>query len=175
MAAVIAGALAAPPASPAERGLAGLFAPYHQATDQGYAYRYYAPEPGPTPIVSATVHYPDGRPDRTVRLPSRGVAPRLRYQRQLALANHLVVDFETARAETGDGGRSLWARSYARHLARTHPGCSSIALYTQVHLIPDPERVREALATPGVRRIDLDAEEFFTTPERIGDYPCDGL
>jgi hypothetical protein len=172
-AAILGGAWAAPPSSPLERGLAQLFAPYHQAIDQGYAYRYYAPEPGPTPVVTAQIHFEDGRPDATVRLPERGTWPRLRYQRQLALANHLFEDFEAARALTGEGRRSHWAQSYARHLGKTYPGSTSVTLYVQMHLIPDPERVRESLAGPRSSRVDLDAEEFYTTPERIGEYPCD--
>jgi hypothetical protein len=172
-AAILAGAWAAPPSSPLEHGLARLFAPYHQAIDQGYAYRYYAPEPGPTPVVTAHLHFEDGRPDVTVRLPERGTWPRLRYQRQLALANHLFEDFEAARAQTGEGRRSRWAQSYARHLSKTYPGSTSVTLYVQMHLIPDPEGVRESLAGPRSSRVDLDAEEFYTTPERIGEYPCD--
>ena len=47
---------------------------------------------------------------------------------------------------------------------------------SQLHLIPDPERVREALATPGATAGSTSyAEEFYTTPERIGDFPCDGF
>lgn len=172
-AAILAGAWAAPPSSPLERGLAHLFAAYHQIIDQGYAYRYYAPEPGPTPVVTAKIHFEDGRPDAAVRLPERGTWPRLRYQRQLALANHLFEDFEAARAMTGEGRRSHWARSYARHLGKTYPGSTSVTLYVQMHLIPDPERVRESLAGPRSSRVDLDADEFYTTPERIGEYPCD--
>lgn len=175
LAALLVGAFAAPPSSLLERALHPFFAPYFQVVDQGYAYRYYAPEPGPTPVATATIRYPDGRPEETVRLPDRGAWPRLRYQRQLALANHLMVDFQTARAVTGDGGLSRWARSYARHLARTRPGCATITLFAQEHLIPDPERVRQALAAPGRPRVDLDAEEFYTTPERIGEFPCDAF
>jgi hypothetical protein len=173
--AILLGALAAPPSSVLERDVVRLFAPYHQLIDQGYAYRYYAPEPGPTPIATATIRYADGRADEVVRLPDRGARPRLRYQRQLALANHLIADFEAAREVTGDGSRSPWARSYARHLARARPGSTSVILYAQSHLIPDPERVREALSAPGRPRVDLDAEEFYTTPERIGEFPCDAF
>ena len=82
-----------------ERAVADVFAPYHQVVDQGYAYRYYAPEPGPTPVVTASIHYADGRPEETVRLPARGTLPRLRYQRQLALANHLMSDFDGGPAD----------------------------------------------------------------------------
>ncbi|WP_406697709.1 hypothetical protein V5E97_02500 [Singulisphaera sp. Ch08] len=173
--AVLAGALAAPPASVLEQELVRPFGGYLQRIDQGYTYRYYAPEPPPTPIATATIHYADGRPDETIRLPDRTVRPSLRYQRQLALANHLVVDFETARAMTGDGTRSTWARSYARHLAKSRPGATTITLFTQTHLIPDLEQVRQELAAPGRPRVNLDAEEFYTTPERIGEFPCDAL
>ena len=33
--------------------------------------------------------------------------------------------------------------------AQVHPGCTSVTLHAQQHLIPDPEHVREALARPG--------------------------
>src|SRR5262249_8139109 len=141
-------------------------------TDQGYAYRFYAPEPGATPVVTATIRYADGRPEETVRLPTRGVWPRLRYQRQLALANHLFNDFEAVRTRTGDGSQSRWALSFARHLCRSHPGASGVTLRVQMHMIPDIREVHDALERPG-GHVDLDAEEFLTTPERIGDYPCD--
>ena len=172
-AAVLTGALAAPPSSPLERSAAERFAWYHRIFDQGYGYRYYAPEPGPTPVVTATIRYDDGRPEETVRLPERGVKPRLRYQRQLALANHLVSDFETARRIGGGGVESVYARSYARHLARTHPGSASVTLYSRLHLIPDPRLVQESIREG--RPVDLDAEEFYTAPERIGEFPCDAF
>lgn len=174
-AAILAGALASPPSSLLEQALVRPFGGYLNRIDQGYTYRYYAPEPPPTPIATATIRYADGRPDETVRLPDRTVRPSLRYQRQLALANHLMTDFETARAMTGDGAQSNWAKSYARHLAKSRPDASSIILSTQMHLIPDPERVRQELAAPGHRRVNLDAEEFYTTPERIGEFPCDAF
>lgn len=171
--AILAGAFGAPPSSPLELGLARQFAPYHQWIDQGYSYRYFAPEPGPTPVVTARLRFADGRPEVTVRLPDRGLRPRLRYQRQLALANYLASDFARAREREGDGSPSRWAASYARHLCKTAPGCAGVTLYVQSHLIPDPDRVREAPAAPGGARVDLDAEEYYTTPERIGEFPCD--
>jgi hypothetical protein len=172
LSAVLAGTLAAPPASMLERGIAEQFAPYHQLIDQGQSYRYYAPEPGPTPIVTATIRYGDGRPDETLRIPERGVLPRLRYQRQLALANHLASEYQAARQATGDGANSHYARSYARHISASKPGCASITLYLQTHLLPNNEAVRQSLERG--QPVDLDAEEFYTAPERIGEFPCDG-
>jgi hypothetical protein len=170
--AVLAGALRADPSSPLERAVAGLFEGYYRAVDQGHTYRYYAPEPGPTPVVTAAIRFDDGRPEESVRLPAKGVSPRLRYQRQLALAYHLTSDFEAAKREAGEGSRSAWARSYARHLARSRPGCATVTLYTQAHLIPDPAAVAQAVRER--RKVDLDADEFYTAPERIGEYPCGG-
>ena len=166
-AAIWVGAWAAPPDSGLQRALAGKFASYHQAIDQGYSYRYYSPEPPPTPVVTATLAFRDGRPDETVRLPGRGTWPRLRYQRQLALANALAADFEDARTHAGDGSRSRWAHAFATHLGRDHPGCSEVTLRLQMHLIPPLEQV------VGREKLDLDADEFYTAPERIGVYPCD--
>ena len=164
---MLSGALAAADnASLLERSVANRFVSYHQLIDQGYTYRYYAPEPGPTPVVTAVIQYGTDRADEEARLPGRGVWPRLRYQRQLALANHLFSDFARTRQA---GEESPWARSYARHLSRTHPGAKSITLYLRMHLIPDPGRIavesRDA-------KINLDADEYFTTPERIGEFAC---
>ncbi len=168
--AVLAGALAGPPSSALERSIADRFAGYYEVFDLGYGYRYYAPEPGPTPVVTATIRYADGRPEATLRLPSRGVWPRLRYQRQLALANSLFMQTEEARQASVEGSLIPYARSYARHLARSHPGSTSITLFSQLHLIPHPEAVRNAGKT-----VDLDAEEFYSAPQRIGEFPCDGF
>jgi hypothetical protein len=173
--AVVAGALGVPPSSELERGIANLFTWYHDLIDQGYAYRYYA-EPPPTPVILATLRFAEGKADETLRLPGRAVpGPRMRHQRQLALANALFADFQEAKRDAGDGSRSRWARAYARHLCKTNPGCRSVTLHAQQHLIPDPARVRAAQSEIQAKRFDLFDESLFTTPEWIGDYSCDGL
>jgi hypothetical protein len=48
-----------------------------------------------------------------------------------------------------------------------------VTLFAQSHLVPDPLLVRDALARRSP--VDIDAEEFFTAPERIGEFPCDGF
>ena len=155
MAAVASGALGVPPSSLLERRIADLFTPYHDLVDQGYAYRYYA-EPPPTPVITATLRFGDGRPAEVVRLPARSLSgPRMRHQRQLALANALFADFQDAKQRTGDGSRSRLAGAYARHLCSTHAGCTEVTLHAQQHLIPDPGHVREALEAPGAARFDL--------------------
>jgi hypothetical protein len=173
MAAVVAGAVGVPPSSELEQAIADWFTPYFDLMDLGYSYRFYA-EPPPTPVVTATLQFGDGRPDETVRLPGREVpGPRLRHQRQLALANALNSDVQEAKLRTRNAGQSRLARAYARHLCRSRPGCRVVTLHIQQHLLPDPQQVREAISEPGTPPFDLFAERMFTTPEWIGDYPCD--
>lgn len=83
VAAVLAGALGAPPSSELEHEVAEWFEPYHQVLDQGDAYRYYSSAFPPTPVVTATLTFADGRPEKTVRLPERGLRPRLLYRASL--------------------------------------------------------------------------------------------
>jgi hypothetical protein len=174
MVAVIAGAFGVPPSSELERSLANLFTRYHDLVDQGYAYRYYA-EPPPTPVVTATLRFGDDRPEQAIRLPARSVTgPRMRHQRQLALANALFADFQEAKQATGDGRRSRLARAYARHLCQSNPGCTTVTLHAQQHLIPDPQQVQDARSEPGSGPFDLFDDGLFTTPEWIGDFACDG-
>jgi hypothetical protein len=174
MTAVVSGALGVPPSSGLERRIADIFTPYHDLVDQGYAYRYYA-EPPPTPVITATLRFGDGRPDEQVRLPERSVAgPRMRHQRQLALANALFADFQDAKSRAGGGSHSRLGEAYARHLCKSRPDCKSVILHAQQHLIPDPERVREVLATPGISHFELFDDDLFTTPDWIGDFACDG-
>ena len=173
-AAILAGVWAAPPASELEQRINHVFEPYDGAIRQGYSYRYYT-EPAPTPVVTATIAFRDGRPEEVVRIPNRATRPRLLYQRELNLANWLMEDVNEARRFAGDGSKSRWAQAFAAHLGRTHPGCSTVTLRNQLHLVPPLDRVRADLLLPaaGAKPVDLDAEEFYTTPERIGEFPCD--
>ena len=139
---------------------------------RAYSYRYYAPEPPPTPVVTATIRYTDGRSEE-VRLPDRATRPRMLYQRELALANSLFTEVDQARLHNGEPGQGPWAQSVcAWHLGKTHPGARSVTLMLQLHLIPDPTRVAQQWRETG-KAPDLDAPEFYTVPERIGEYPCD--
>ncbi len=169
-AAIWAGAWAANPSSEMEQAFDSAFDPYEQAIRQGFSYRYYSPEPPPTPVVTATLAFADGRPEQVVRLPERGTWPRMRYQRQLNLANWLMADVDEARQFAGDGSQSRWANAFAAHLRKTHPGCASVTLRHQLHLVPPLERVHELLERPGAGPVDLDADEFYTAPERIGEF-----
>jgi hypothetical protein len=172
--AVLAGVLGVPPSSNLEQAIADKFTGYFDLLDMGYSYRFYA-EPPPTPVVIATIHFPSA-PDQTVRLPGRNLAgPRMRHQRQLALANALFGDAHAARHQGQSRGQSPLARAYARHLCLAYPGCKSVTLHLQQHLMPDPELVRQVSPTLGSSGFDLFAESMFTAPEWIGDYPCDSF
>ena len=158
-----------------EQSVAEAFRPYYDLVDLGYSYRYYA-EPPPTPVVTATLEFGGGRPDETVRLPGLNVAgPRMRHQRQLALANSLSMAVRETKERTGDSAKSSLARRLRRHLCTIRPECRSVTLRVQYHLIPEMEQVREATQSPGDGPFDLFADSLFTTPEWIGDYACDGF
>ena len=174
-AAVIAGALGVPPSSELERKIANLFTPYHDLVDQGYAYRYYA-EPPPTPVITAKLHFGDGRPEQTIRLPGTFSCRAENEASTAARAWPMPCSrmFSEAQRNTADSDRSLLAAAFARHLCAANPGCVSVTLYAQQHLIPDPIVVREAMADPGAGSFDLFDDRFFTTPQWIGDFACDG-
>lgn len=169
--ALLAVALAGRPSSPVQQNFARLFDGYTVGLQQDLTHRYYAPAPGPTPIVEAEILFADGRPSQTVRIPDRAVWPRIRYQRQLALAYHLNADFERARNAPGGPQESRWGRSYARHLGAAFPGADRVRLRVLQHLVPDLVALRQ-MAGPLGRLPDVDDERFYTVPELIGEFPC---
>ncbi len=174
LSALLVGVMGVAPASPLERAAMEWFGPYHAFFDLGYSYRFYI-EPPPTPVAVATLHFDDGRPDDTVRLPAREIrGPRMRHQRELALAHSLFVDAREAKEQTGDISQSRLARSYADRLCRIRPGCVEVVWRVVPHLIPDRDQVRDALDSPGAGRFDLFDDSLFATPEWIGDFPCHG-
>ena len=175
MAAVASGALGVPPSSLLERRIADLFTPYHDLVDQGYAYRYYA-EPPPTPVITATLRFGDGRPAEVVRLPARGRWV-VRGCGTSGSSPWPMPCLPTSRRRSSGGETAAaagWPGPMRRHLCSTHTGCTEVTLHAQQHLIPDPDHVLEALATPGAARFDLFDEALFTSPEWIGDFTCDG-
>jgi len=175
IAAVLAGAFGVPPSSPLQRAFADLFTPYFDLVDAGYSYRFYT-EPPPTPVVTAALRFGQARSDELVRLPERHLAgPPMRHQRQLALANALFRDVLETKERAGDASGSALARAYARHLCRKWPACQSVVLHLQHHLIPEPDVVLKATSTPGAPAYDLFDEDLFTTPEWIGEFPCDAF
>lgn len=168
---LIAAELTSGPSSPLEHQLAGLFSRYFELTDQGIGHRFYS-DIGPTPILWAEVRFKDGSPPATVRLPDRKVRPRLLYQRQLALANAVFMEFGPRLADPDLEVESAWAKSFARHLSRLHPGCEGVKVRIQMHRNPEPGRVIAGLRGEAPRA-DPDSDEFHDVPVTVGDYPCD--
>lgn len=178
MVAVLAGAMASPPASMLQRWVAERFHVYYELTDQGQSYRYYAPEPPPTPIVEAELRFADGRAGRVLRLPDRATRPRMLYQRQLALAYWLTAEHAAmkglpANLPPEERPPSRWAASYARHIGFVH-GCDEVRLTVSHRLVPPPGLVAERLEQSGPAPVNLDADEFLSAPELVGVFPCDG-
>lgn len=173
IAAVVAGAWGVPPSSELQRAFADLFIPYFDLADFGYSYRFYT-EPPPTPVATFTLHFGEIRSDEVVRLPQRHVAgPRLRHQRQLALANAVYQDVLETRQRGGHSDDSSLARAYAHHLCRAWPGCQSVTVRLQQHLIPDPEAVLRATSAGGAAAFDLFDDSLFSAAEWIGEFACD--
>lgn len=173
---LLAGALAAQPSSIVEQGLANKFMGYYQILDLGQGYRFYAPRPAPTAIITAKLKLrdADGRLSyKTVRIPDRSTWPRLRLQRQLALANALWAEYERTLQGHGEHQPTpVLARSYARHIGKGVPGCESVELFLHRH--PDPAAVEQALREGQVLTLkELENERFNTPTESLGAFPCD--
>lgn len=161
-------ALAGNPASDVERSAARLFAPYAELTGLASVHRYYAPAPPPTPVLTATIDFGSGD-TKSVRVPDRSTRPRLRYQRQLALAYHLFSDYQRSAHGHGiESERSTIGASYARHLLSVHPDARAVTLRVQEHLTPDLVSLRERESDRAA--FNPDDARFFTVPEIVGEY-----
>lgn len=162
--AVLAGAFASPPASELEVGLFRGFLPYCQAIDQGFSYRYYAPNPSPTPVIFAEISREGGEKE-TVRIPEMpGISPRLLHQRHINLAHALMLDHHAAREA---GATSFLARSMARYLLKERGG-DSVTFFLRQHMVPPREAV--ARAREQGRPIDFEDGAFYTAPERLATF-----
>lgn len=173
---IVIGALAAQPSSILEQALANKFLGYYQILDLGQGYRFYAPRPAPTAIITAKLKVRDAQGKlsyQTVRVPDRDSRPRLRLQRQLALANSLWAEYESQlRAHDGHASSPMLAKAYARHIGKSVPGCESVELFLHRH--PDPAAVEESLRQGRVLTLkDLENELFNTPTESLGAFPCD--
>ena len=173
---VLIGALAAQPSSILEQSLANKFLGYFQIFDLGQGYRFYAPRPAPTAIITAKlkIRDADGRVSyKTERIPDRKTWPRLRLQRELALANSLWSEYERQlNAPENHRPSPVLARTFARHIGKSVPGCESVELF--VHRHPDPSALDNALRQGQLLTLkDLDTEQFNTPIESLGSFKCD--
>lgn len=170
--AILAAVFGQAPASEIQMALAGQFAGYYQLIDQGYSYRYYSPEPPPTPVVEATLSYGAEGREEVIRFPDRTLRPRLLYQRNMNIGNAMYRDFmEAKNAEMMGAGREQprVAKSVARHLLET-TGCDKVTFRVRHHMVPPIEMVLEGLNNPRVPWVDPEADEFYSAPELIGEF-----
>jgi hypothetical protein len=136
------------------------FTPYYDAMDPGLVSVY--AEPPPTPVVTARLSCSArGSPRR--RCACRGGTCRALgcgTGRQLALANALTPTSRRPSCGPRTRAEAGWPAAYARHLCRSRPGCRSVTLHVQQHLIPDPARsARRSRPGAAVRPL---AESLFT-------------
>jgi hypothetical protein len=137
--AVLSAPLAVQPSSQLFGRMWMFFRPYLEAADMNHGYRFFGPDPGPSPLVRYEVEKADGTrlagifPDRHRHW------PRLLYHRHFMLTDRLPPAPEgSAEADW----KAAYARSYAEHLYYRH-GARRVTLYLQNHLIPYPEQVEE--------------------------------
>lgn len=170
------GAFAAPPSTVLAQSLADKFLGYFQVLDLGQGYRFYAPRPAPTAIITAKLKVREANGKiryETIRIPDRSTRPRLRLQRQLALANSLWAEYERSlQAHDGHRHSPVLAPAYARHIGKMFPGAESVELFLHRH--PDPAQVEAALRQRQVLTLkELDTERFNTPIESLGSFPCE--
>ena len=121
--------------------IARALQPYLQAVSLDNGYRFFAPEPGPSHLLRYQVELPDGKivdetfPDRNRQ------RPRLLYHRYFMMSEFLNSMFEN---EGAKDIRDAYARSYARHLARTYDA-KQVTLFLRQHNLPSPKQVADGL------------------------------
>ncbi len=147
-------AATAGPSSELTLALWGVFRPYLLPLYLNQGYGFYAPEPTPSTLLEYDVVKPDGS-IVSGRIPDASLSPRLLYQRNLLLCEHLNL--------APDEGLQAWYRSYARHLCHLH-GARVVRLVRVTHYPPTPAMVQEGVATDDP-----------STYQRVslGDFPCE--
>jgi hypothetical protein len=147
LSAVLIGPLSLPPAiipSAAQR----IFGPYAELIDINHAYKFFAPEPGPSHLIDYDIEFADGS-HRTGRFPDRHKDfPRLLYHRHFMLTEFIASAPPDENAEIASDWRrqppSNWqreyARSYAEHMLQ-EPGAKRVTLKLVQHMLPSPDQV----------------------------------
>ena len=175
MTAIFATESAEMPSSEVEQITGHFFAPYCNFINQQNTHRYFSPQPGPTPTLLFRLRYKDGRPDELVRIPDPKVKPRIRFQRQLAIAFNFYFEHQQVSRQLFGANTPTemqYPIFFARRLCKTHPGCESVEAILRIHNFPPPEIAYKAAATTGT--LDLDQPEFYRS-YLLGVYNCDEL
>ena len=147
---ILVGPLSLPPALLADY-LRRVYSPYIEAAYLDNAYKFFAPDPGPSHLIRWTAVMPDGS-RRQGLLPDRQQHwPRLFYHRHFMLSEFLAgqpdpnwdPDTPWERLPNSELQRLL-ARSFARHLLYKL-GAQSVTLELIEHALPNPEQVQQGL------------------------------
>lgn len=154
--------------------------PYLQFVFLTNPYRFYAPNPGPTPVLWLRLQYEDNS-IRWLELPRRkDWSLRMPYQRHLcAVMLFDQMAFPVSEAEPGvrrlsNEGR-IAACSYARYIARKYARTNAdgslnpvreIAMYNVMHQIIEPWMVQQGMDPSDVRLL---------MPFYVGTFGADGM
>lgn len=161
LAAVLVGPFSTPPTIPAEFARP-VFRAYISALDLDHAYKFFAPDPGPSHVLRYVLQMPDGR-QLEGQLPDRDKHwPRLLYHRHFMLSEFIhdgrPSEMWTAEQLPAEAPipphLDAYIHSYARHLLASS-GAARVSLYYQLHEIPPPElidRGETTFADPRWRR-----------------------
>ena len=153
--AIFSAAATAGPSSELLESLWKVFQPYLQVLYLNHGYGFFAPEPAPSMMLEYEAVLPDGSVKSGRNPPIEGIQPRLLYQRNLLLTEHLHL----APADRHDE----WYRSYARHLCHAL-GARRVRLTTLVHSPPSPTMVRSGYEDDD----PILYERFY-----LGEFPCE--
>jgi hypothetical protein len=100
-----------PPASPLLVDASRVALPYNQLLFLNHGYHFFAPDPGPSTLISYQIDRPGNTAIRG-RIPDVQIAPRLRYHRYFMLAENIWGFPETMQEPV--------FRAYAQHFAAKH-------------------------------------------------------
>jgi hypothetical protein len=153
LSAVLVGPFSTPPTIPAEF-MRPVFRAYISALDIDHAYKFFAPDPGPSHVLRYVLEMSDGGKQEG-QLPDRVAHwPRLLYHRHFMLSE-FIHDGRPSEAWTAEQPPAdfqipphldVYIRSYANHLLKT-TGAQRVSLYYQLHEIPPPELIANGEAT----------------------------
>lgn len=129
--AVLSAAFSVGAASPLVRAIWDRCHPYLQACYLNHGFHYFAPNPGPSHLLSWGAELPDGGWAQG-RIPDAGTQPRLLYHRYFMLTENAFALPPELRAEVYE--------AYQRALCRQHRA-RIVHLSSVEHLLPTPEFV----------------------------------
>ncbi len=150
--AILAAASSVGPASELVFQIWSVCRPYLQLFYLNHGYNFYAPEPVPSTLLDYVVEAADGTVVASGRIPDHSLWPRLLYQRQLLLTEHIPV--------AQPAWQKNWCARIARHLCRKY-GAATVRLTRLTHSPPTMEMVRQGFGLDDpVTYVEEPAGEF---------------